>query len=202
MGHLIAKAYYSLQNKNERKILMLGLDAAGKNTVLYKMKLLEQVQIISTNGSNIKSVEYKDLRFIIFDIPDQKRLRQLCHYYSDGSNALIYVLDSGDDERITDAKQALEIIIERMGGIPVLILANKQDIAVLSVREIQEKLQLNSIKGIGETYIQGCCSLNGEGLYDGFKWLSKVLNKTKKQNGEEINDGFESLLKTLNQQQK
>ncbi|KAL4433178.1 hypothetical protein ABPG74_010873 [Tetrahymena malaccensis] len=203
MGLLLAKAYYFIKNKKERKILILGLDGAGKNTVLYKMKLLENVQVISTNGSNIRSVEYKNLNFIIWDIPDYKRLRQLCHCYCYDSSALIYVLDSTDVQRIKEVNQALEILVEKMVGIPVLILANKQDIAVMSLSEIQEKLQLHKIKGIGEWHIQGCCSLNGEGLYDGFNWLSKTLNEKKyKQNVGGINDSLDSLLKVLDQQQK
>ncbi|EAS05359.1 ADP-ribosylation factor(Arf)/Arf-like (Arl) small GTPase family protein (macronuclear) [Tetrahymena thermophila SB210] len=202
MGQFIAKAYYSHRNKRERRLLMLGLDGAGKTTVLDLIKLKEQVQIIPTYISNIKSVQYKNLKFIIWDIPDQKKNRQLCDYYSYFNHGLIYVLDSTDSNRMNDVKQALKIIIERMIGIPVLILANKQDIAVMSVSEIQEKLQMHTIKGIGEWHIQRCCSLNGEGIYEGFSWLSKVLNKQQKQNGEITNDGLDSLLDILNNQQK
>ncbi|EAS05366.1 ADP-ribosylation factor(Arf)/Arf-like (Arl) small GTPase family protein (macronuclear) [Tetrahymena thermophila SB210] len=182
MGQLILKALNSLQSKKERRILMLGLDAAGKTTVLYQMKLKEQVQSVPTIGFNVESVEYKNLKFTIWDIGGQWKLRQLWHHYFQGNNALIYVLDSTDAERMKDAKQALEMVLESqdMAGIPVLILANKQDIAVMSLSEIQEKLQLHTIKGIGQWYIQGCCALNGEGIYDGFDWLSKVLNQQQK----------------------
>ncbi|KAL4481383.1 hypothetical protein ABPG72_010536 [Tetrahymena utriculariae] len=182
MGQLILKALNSLQSKKQRRILMLGLDAVGKNTILYQMKLQGQIQNVPTVGFNIESVEYKNLKLIIWDIVDQWKLKYVWPQDFYGNNALIYVLDSTDVERMKDTKQALEMVLESsdMAGIPVLILANKQDIAVFSLSEIQEKLQLHTIKGISELYLQGCCALNGEGIYDGFDWLEKILNKQQK----------------------
>ncbi|EAS05363.1 ADP-ribosylation factor(Arf)/Arf-like (Arl) small GTPase family protein (macronuclear) [Tetrahymena thermophila SB210] len=182
MGQLILKALSALQSKKERKILMLGLDAAGKTTILHQMKLGQHIQSVPTIGFNVESVEYKNLKFTIWDIGGQWKLRQLWHHYFQGNNALIYVLDSTDAERMDDAKQALEMILSSsdMAGIPVLILANKQDVATMNVSEIQNKMQLHTIKGIGEWFIQGCCALNGEGIYDGLDWLSKILNKQQK----------------------
>ncbi|KAL4433170.1 hypothetical protein ABPG74_010865 [Tetrahymena malaccensis] len=182
MGQLIIKALKSLQGKKERKILMLGLDAAGKTTILFQMKLSQHIQSVPTIGFNVESVVYKNLKFTIWDIGGQWKLRKLWHHYFKGNNALIYVLDSTDVERIDEAKQVLEKVLQSqdMSGIPVLILANKQDIATMNVTEISNKLELQTIKGIGECFIQGCCALNGEGIYDGLEWLSNVLNKQQK----------------------
>ena len=93
---------------------------------------------------------------------------------------MIYVLDSTDIERIDDAKESLELVLssDDMKGIPLLVLANKQDVARLSVKEISDKLNLNKIQGIGEWYIQGCCALQGEGIYEGLDWLSKAFKKS------------------------
>jgi len=93
---------------------------------------------------------------------------------------LISVLDSTDVERMEEAKQALELVLssDDMRGIPVLVLANKQDIARLSVKEISEKLSLHRTQGVREWHIQGCCALKGEGIYEGLDWLSNALNKS------------------------
>jgi len=75
MGQFLAKALNSLISKKERRILMLGLDAAGKTTVLYQLKLSQQVQSVPTIGFNVESVEYKNLKFTIWDIGGQWKLR-------------------------------------------------------------------------------------------------------------------------------
>ncbi|EAS05364.1 ADP-ribosylation factor(Arf)/Arf-like (Arl) small GTPase family protein (macronuclear) [Tetrahymena thermophila SB210] len=182
MGQLILKALNALQSQKQRKILMLGLDAAGKTTILYQMKFGQNIQSVPTIGFGVESIEYKNIKFIVWDIGGQWKLRQFWLHYLQGNNALIYVLDSTDLERMDDAKQALEMVLSSsdMTGIPVLILANKQDVATMNVSEIQNKIQLHTIKGIGEWFIQGCCALNGEGLFDGLYWLLKVLNKQQK----------------------
>ena len=155
MGLFLSKVLNSLSSKKERKILMLGLDAAGKTTVLFQLKLNQLVQSVPTIGFNVETVEYKNLKFTIWDIGGQWKLRQLWHHYFQGNNALIYVLDSTDVERMEEAKQALELVLssDDMIGIPVLVLANKQDIARLSVKEISDKLSLNRMQGIGEWHI-------------------------------------------------
>lgn len=63
MGGFLAKLKWG---KQERRILMVGLDAAGKTTILYKFKLGEQVTTIPTIGFNVETVEYKNLKFTIW----------------------------------------------------------------------------------------------------------------------------------------
>jgi len=75
MGTFLAKVLNSLSSKKERRILMLGLDAAGKTTVLYQLKLSQQVQSVPTIGFNVETVEYKNLKFTIWDIGGQWKLR-------------------------------------------------------------------------------------------------------------------------------
>ena len=84
-------------------ILMLGLDAAGKTTILYKMKYNETVNTIPTIGFNVETVKFKNVEFKCWDIGGQDKLRKLwCHYF-DNQQGLIFVVDSNDRDRIDEA---------------------------------------------------------------------------------------------------
>lgn len=82
MGLTISKLFDSLFGKKEMRILMLGLDAAGKTTILYKLKLGEVVSSVPTIGFNVETVEYKKVKFTVWDVGGQDKIRLLWrHYY-------------------------------------------------------------------------------------------------------------------------
>lgn len=89
------------------RILMVGLDAAGKTTILYKLKLGEVVTTIPTIGFNVETVEYKNLSFTVWDVGGQDKIRPLWRHYYQGTNGLIYVVDSNDRDRIEDAREEM-----------------------------------------------------------------------------------------------
>ena len=67
----------------EMRLLMLGLDAAGKTTILYKLKLGQDVTTIPTVGFNVETVTYKNVKFNVWDVGGQDKIRPLWrHYYS------------------------------------------------------------------------------------------------------------------------
>ena len=74
MGIFLSKAWASLSKKDVR-ILMVGLDAAGKTTILYKLKLGELVTTIPTIGFNVETVDYKNLSFTVWDVGGQDKVR-------------------------------------------------------------------------------------------------------------------------------
>ena len=71
MGSFFAKALEKIMGKKEMRILMVGLDAAGKTTILYKLKLGEVVTTIPTIGFNVETVEYKNISFTVWDVGGQ-----------------------------------------------------------------------------------------------------------------------------------
>lgn len=157
---------------------MLGLDAAGKTTILYKLKLGEVLtSTIPTIGFNVETVEYKKVKFTVWDIGGQDKIRMLWSYYFQNTQALIFVIDSVDKERIEVAKEELVRMLgtEELRDAALLVFANKQDQALMSVAEIAEKLGLPSMRR--EWHIQGTCALTGQGLYEGMDWLTKTLSK-------------------------
>jgi len=75
MGLTISKLLNRLIAKKEMRILMVGLDAAGKTTILYKLKLGEIVTTIPTIGFNVETVEYKNISFTVWDVGGQDKVR-------------------------------------------------------------------------------------------------------------------------------
>eukprot|EP00435_Cladocopium_sp_Y103_P039580 s2267_g10.t1 len=116
--------------KQEMRILMVGLDAAGKTTILYKLKLGEVVTTIPTIGFNVETVEYKNLSFTVWDVGGQDKIRPLWRHYYQGTNGLIYVVDSNDRDRIEDAREELNKMLneDEMRDAVLLVFANKQDL--------------------------------------------------------------------------
>mmetsp|Transcript_19429 Transcript_19429/g.77567 ORF Transcript_19429/g.77567 Transcript_19429/m.77567 type:complete len:114 (+) Transcript_19429:155-496(+) len=74
MGLTFSKLFASLVGKKECRILMVGLDAAGKTTILYKLKLGEIVTTIPTIGFNVETVEYKNINFTVWDVGGQDKV--------------------------------------------------------------------------------------------------------------------------------
>lgn len=124
---------------------MLGLDAAGKTTILFKLKLNETVNTIPTIGFNVENLTYKNLEFNCWDIGGQFKLRSLWQHYFENTQGLIYVVDSSDRDRIAESAEALAMILsdESMSGVPVLVYANKMDLPnSMTVPQISESLGL------------------------------------------------------------
>merc|ERR1719156_91928 len=96
-----------LVGKRDMRILMVGLDAAGKTTILYKLKLGEVVTTIPTIGFNVETVDYKNISFTVWDVGGQDKIRTLWRYYYQGTNGAIFIVDSSDRDRIEDAREEL-----------------------------------------------------------------------------------------------
>ncbi|CAD8187034.1 unnamed protein product [Paramecium pentaurelia] len=179
MGIPLSTLFNSWFSNKEMRILMVGLDAAGKTTILYKLKLGEVVSSVPTIGFNVEKVEYKNINFTVWDIGGQDKLRLLWRHYFTGSQGIIFVIDSSDKERINIAKEELMRLMgdEELRDAALLILANKFDISQVSVDELISKLELQSLRR--EWFVQTTCAITGDGLYQGLDWLSKQFKKRK-----------------------
>jgi small GTP-binding protein len=165
------------------KILMLGLDAAGKTTVLYKLKLNETVCSVPTIGFNVETVQAtKSVNFTVWDIGGQETLRPLWRYYFTSCDGLIFIVDSSDKKRLPDAKDELKWILDsdEMFGVPLMVMANKQDLPqACSVSEVAASLGLSSIKQ-REWKVQGTCATSGEGIYEAIVQFSDMVKNAKR----------------------
>merc|ERR1712124_46382 len=100
MGLAFSLVWNQFIGKKDQRILMVGLDAAGKTTVLYKLKLGEVLTTIPTIGFNVETVEYKNIKFTVWDVGGQDKIRKLWRHYYQGTEGLIFVVDSSDRDRI------------------------------------------------------------------------------------------------------
>merc|ERR1712213_196714 len=181
MGLAFSKVWARLVGKQEMRILMVGLDAAGKTTILYKLKLGEVVTTIPTIGFNVETVEYKNLSFTVWDVGGQDKIRPLWRHYYQGTNGLIYVVDSNDRDRSEDAKEELTKMLneDEMRDAVLLVFANKQDLPnAMTAAEVTEKLGLHNLRH-RQWFIQSACATTGDGLYEGLDWLSRTLGSKK-----------------------
>ncbi|XP_067683386.1 ADP-ribosylation factor 1-like [Haliotis asinina] len=181
MGNAFLKLFNNLFGKKEMRILMVGLDAAGKTTILYKLKLGEIVTTIPTIGFNVETVEYKNISFTVWDVGGQDKIRPLWRHYFQNTQGLIFVVDSNDRERIGEAKEELNRMVQEdeLREAIILVFANKQDLPnAMTVSDIRDKLGLSSLKN-REWYTQSACATSGDGLYEGLDWLSTKLKNRK-----------------------
>ena len=179
MGVIFAKVFSKWFKNKDVRILMLGLDAAGKTTVLYKLKLGEHVTTVPTIGFNAETLEYRGFNMNVWDIGGQDKIRDLWRYYFHNTDGLIFVVDSNDSSRIDEARNVLHWLLEEdeLRRASVLVFANKQDLPnAIKPAELANKLRLNSIID-RSWYIQGACATTGDGLFEGLDWLGEQISK-------------------------
>jgi ADP-ribosylation factor 1/2 len=172
MGGFIAKLF-----PKRTRLAMIGLDTAGKTTLLYKFKLGEVITTLPTIGFNVETVTYKNLNFTVWDIGGQNKIRLLWRHYFHGTQGIVFVVDSTDSERFEEAKNELMKVLqdEELRTAKVLIYANKQDLPrSVSPTVIVEKLGLASLSS-HQWHLQSASALTGEGIYEGLEWLSSVV---------------------------
>ena len=172
--------------KHKLKIMMVGLDAAGRTTILYKLKLGEVVTTIPTIGFNVETINYRDTAITIHEYSGIKKVRPLWkHGLDNGRQCVVFVIDSNDRERIDDtsgskddnAKDELKNLLkeDELKDSLLLVLANKQDLPnCMSVNEIIERLGLNRLRN-RKWYIFATCACTGDGLYEGLDWVINML---------------------------
>ncbi|CAG8456011.1 3869_t:CDS:2 [Paraglomus occultum] len=173
MGLVIGKLWRRLMSREEVKIILVGLDNAGKTTVLYKLLLNEVVVTTPTIGSNVEEITYKNIRFLMWDLGGQDALRSTWKTYYVKTKAVIMVIDSTDKNRLHISRNELHTMLEdeNLKNAALLVFANKQDMTgALSAAQISEALNLTGLRD-RQWHIQACCALTGDGLFEGLDWI-------------------------------
>ena len=175
MGAAFPKFVNAFRMKDAR-IAMVGLDAAGKTTVLYKLKLNDVVTTIPTIGFNVERLEYKNLKMTIWDIGGQDRLRPLWRHYYENTNGIIFVVDSCDATRMKLARDEIAKMMEEpaLRDAKLVVFANKQDMPnAVPAMDIINVLELRNLKN--KWFVQPTSATTGHGLYEGLDWLAQNL---------------------------
>ncbi|KAK3281985.1 hypothetical protein CYMTET_10257 [Cymbomonas tetramitiformis] len=161
------------------KCIMIGLDAAGKTTILYKLKLGKVDTTIPTIGFNVETVEYKNILFKAFDVGGKDKIRPLWRGWCQDANAIIFVVDSNDRARMEDNSYEIHRLLneDQTKDALFLVYANKVDLPnAMKAAEVTDKLGLHSLRS-RRWYIQLCQATNGDGLYEGLDWLASMLKR-------------------------
>lgn len=177
MGFLLTKML-TVFGDNEHKVVIVGLDNAGKTTILYQFLTKEAVHTSPTIGSNVEEITVRNTHFLVWDIGGQESLRASWYSYYSHTEIVILVVDSTDRERLTVTKEELHRMLahEDLENAAVLVLANKQDMkGSMTAAEISQCLTLDTITS-HSWHVQACCALTGEGLPASLDWMrSKVV---------------------------
>ena len=177
MGAAFSFFDWAFGNGKQAYILILGLDASGKTTLLNRLKSNEGCVTIPTIGFNQETISYGRLTFSMFDIGGQTQFRRLWHHYFENCDAIVFVIDSNDIQRMSVAKDEAWSLLNHpmLKDIPFLFFANKQDLPqAMKKSQIIQKLDLLKIRQ-REWNICESCATEGFGIEDGFDWLSKNL---------------------------
>uniref|UniRef100_A0A671L5R7 ADP-ribosylation factor 4-like n=1 Tax=Sinocyclocheilus anshuiensis TaxID=1608454 RepID=A0A671L5R7_9TELE len=177
MGLTISSLFGRLFGKKQMRILMVGLDAAGKTTILYKLKLGEIVTTIPTIGFNVETVEYKNICFTVWDVGGQDKIRPLWRHYFQNTQGLIFVVDSNDRERVAEsAEEDFLCWVSKVTCLQKLLISHYAILLPNAVSISTDKLGLQSLRS-RTWYVQATCATQGTGLYEGLDWLSNELSK-------------------------
>lgn len=167
------------KTEKEARILVLGLDNAGKTTALKKLADEDITHTMPTQGFNIKSVIHDGFKLNVWDIGGQKTIRPYWRNYFDQTDALVYVIDCSDRRRMDETGVELNQLLEevQLAGVPLLVFANKQDLLnAMGPDDVAETLNLHAIRD-RIWHIQPCSAKTGEGLQQGMEWLVQNMGK-------------------------
>ncbi|KAI0034406.1 ADP-ribosylation factor family-domain-containing protein [Vararia minispora EC-137] len=161
------------QKEKEMRVLFLGLDNAGKTTILKKLNGEDILSVSPTLGFNIKTFVHSRYTLNVWDVGGQRTLRPYWRNYFEQTDALVWVVDSGDRLRMQDCKEELHNLLleDRLAGASLLVFANKQDLeSSMRDDEITQALELTDIKS-HEWKIIGCSAVTGANLVEGLDWV-------------------------------
>ncbi|XP_018026008.1 ADP-ribosylation factor-like protein 4C [Hyalella azteca] len=169
-------------------IVMLGLDSAGKTTALYRLKFDQYLNTVPTIGFNCEKIKgtagkCKGTSFLVWDVGGQEKLRPLWRSYTRATDGIVFVVDSADVERFDEAKMELARTMRtpEHTSVPVLVLANKQDLpGAKDVAYVEKALGLTDRGAVAQCHVQPACAIIGEGLEEGLDILYEMICKKKK----------------------
>ena len=177
MGFIFSKILeFFSRSRNKFKIILLGIQNAGKTTILYRLSIGQLVKTTPTIGSNVEEISYNNIKLQAWDLGGQESSRSMWEVYYTNTDAIIYVIDTSD-ETYDDSKTQFYKLLKNdtLKNAIILIYANKQDLPeAKSVSDIIQIYELDNIKD-HIWHIQPCSAQTGEGLITGIKWLSDQL---------------------------
>eukprot|EP01130_Rhizamoeba_saxonica_P018626 TRINITY_DN9388_c0_g1_i1.p1 TRINITY_DN9388_c0_g1~~TRINITY_DN9388_c0_g1_i1.p1 ORF type:complete len:181 (+),score=36.79 TRINITY_DN9388_c0_g1_i1:47-589(+) len=165
--------------QKEATIVLVGLDNAGKSTLLYVLRHGSLRILAPTTRTHYEELELMNINFRAYDVGGHDIVRELWTQYTFEADAIVFVVDSACANRMEEAKEELHLLLGEDNiapNIPFLILGNKTDLNVsLSQSELKEALGLNEITTSRRVKLFRCSLVNGTGYKEAFQWLGEIL---------------------------
>ncbi|DBA02055.1 TPA: hypothetical protein N0F65_000302 [Lagenidium giganteum] len=182
MGSSFSRKMARFWNRNERRLLIVGLDAAGKTTILYNLRLGKAISSIPTVGFNVETIRFEKYKLNIWDVGGQDSLRPYWRHHFTGTQGIIFVVDSADAKRLDLARAELNGILldAQLKDSCLLVFLNKRDLSVaMSIDQLTTALDFEpTCKETGRKYcIQPAIATTGEGLHEGITWLCENMEE-------------------------
>ena len=180
MGQGLSRKIRFWKLRKNRRVLLLGMDNAGKSTVLYRLHAGKAVKTVPTIGHNVESVKFAGLEMVLWDVGGQEQLRGHWRHYYTGTQGIVFIVDSADGTRFQAVAEELQHVLadQQLDGVPVLVLANKQDMpGAASAEEIAKAADLEATCAGREWTVQAAEANEGKGLEEGFQWLCQHMKR-------------------------
>lgn len=180
MGVLFTKLWGLLGGDRQYKTVVLGLNNAGKTSVLYSLLLGKLVPTQPTLGSNVEEFEYRNLKFVAWDLGGQELLRHSWSLFYAHTDAVIVVVDSTEPDGFPVIKQELVKMLQHpdLERVCILIFANKQDLPdALAPEDVAARMCLGEVITRHKYAVFGSSAKNQTGLNEGMAWVCDNLEK-------------------------
>lgn len=186
----------SLRQRKPIKVLVLGLYYSGKSSLLFQANLGEVVTSIPTIGINVETVSHKNIILQAWDVGGRSKIRPLLRHYYQNTEAVIFVVDSSDEERLPEAERELLSLVSELEGVPVAVALNKWDLSRHMSRErMHQALGLAELRKSRpcESFSTSSVSDSKSDFFDMLEWLNDNTRRTEENRRSNIVTGQSSV---------
>lgn len=170
------------RKEKQARVLILGLDSAGKSTLVAQALGQPLEEVSPTLGFQIKTLEYDGLHLNIWDVGGQQSIRPFWHNYFEKTDFLVWVVDVSAVDRLDSAREELVSTLtmeeDRLIGAGLLVWLNKIDTQPdFDLRLVEQRLGIDEIKKHHNCRVQPCSALTGEGVKEGLDYIAQEISE-------------------------
>eukprot|EP00301_Raphidiophrys_heterophryoidea_P002552 c1118_g1_i1.p1 GENE.c1118_g1_i1~~c1118_g1_i1.p1 ORF type:complete len:211 (-),score=50.61 c1118_g1_i1:115-681(-) len=167
-----------LESSRPRTVIFVGLDNAGKTTLLFKLKHGTIRQFVPTERAFSEEVTVSNLTMRAWDLGGHEQVRKLWQDYYQSTDAVIFIVDAADRDRFGEARQELVGLLEagELQDTPIAVLANKCDLQYAATfEELRDALGIAPFQNNHNIQLFRVSVVSGAGYLEAFKWLGRSM---------------------------